>query len=119
MVVKSYGASLGTRVLSKKTARQMQEMMSTVTRFGTGRTAYVEGMGSAGKTGSAETGRRNAAGQGISHAWFAGYGPLINPKYAIVVFVEDGMSGGDVAAPIFGEILSSIYESMSKKTPPL
>ena len=118
MVVKSYGASLGTRVLSKKTARQMREMMTTVTRFGTGQTAYVEGMGSAGKTGSAETGRRNAAGQGISHAWFAGYGPLENPQYAIVVFVEDGMSGGDVAAPIFGEILSGIYESMSKKTPP-
>ena len=118
MVVKSYGASLGTRVLSKKTAKQMQEMMTTVTRFGTGQTAYVEGMGSAGKTGSAETGRRNAAGQGISHAWFAGYGPLENPQYAIVVFVEDGMSGGDVAAPIFGEILSGIYESMSKKTPP-
>ncbi|MBP2625537.1 MAG: penicillin-binding protein transpeptidase [Firmicutes bacterium] len=117
-VVKSYGASSGTRVLSKKTARQMQEMMTAVTRFGTGQTAYVEGMGSAGKTGSAETGRMNGAGQGISHAWFAGYGPLKNPQYAIVVFVEDGMSGGDVAAPIFGEILSGIYESIPKNAPP-
>lgn len=118
VVVKSYGASSGTRVLSKKTAKQLQEMMTAVTRFGTGQTAYVEGMGSAGKTGSAETGRMNGAGQGISHAWFAGYGPLKNPQYAIVVFIEDGMSGGDAAAPIFGEILSGIYESISKNTPP-
>jgi len=117
-VVKNYRASSGTRILSKKTARQMQEMMTAVTRFGTGQTAYVEGMGSAGKTGSAETGRTNSKGQGISHAWFAGYGPLKNPQYAIVVFVEDGMSGGDVAAPIFGEILSGIYESISQNTPP-
>lgn len=118
IVVKNYGASSGTRVLSKKTARQMQEMMTAVTRLGTGQSAYVEGMGSAGKTGSAETGRKNVVGQGISHAWFAGYGPLNNPQYAIAVFVEDGMSGGDVAAPIFGEILSGIYESISKKTSP-
>jgi len=117
-VIKSYGTSSGTRVLSKKTARQIQEMMTAVTRVGTGQTAFVEGLGSAGKTGSAETGRRNAAGQGISHAWFAGYGPLKNPQYAIVVFVEDGMSGSDIAAPIFGEILKAIYESMSKNTPP-
>ena len=114
VVVKTYGSSSSTRVLSIKTARQMQEMMTAVTRVGTGQTAYVEGLGSAGKTGSAETGRINEAGQGISHAWFAGYGPLVNPQYAIVVFVEDGMSGGDVAAPIFREILSGIYEGNAK-----
>lgn len=110
VVVKSYTVSPGMRVLSKKTAKQLQDMMSAVTEYGTGQTGYVDGFGSAGKTGSAETGRRNAEGQGISHAWFAGYGPLQNPQYAIVVFVEDGMSGGDVAAPIFGEILKGILE---------
>lgn len=109
IVIKNYAIpSSGTRVLSRKTARQLQEMMSAVTDFGTGQTGYVAGFGSAGKTGSAETGRRNIVGQGINHAWFAGYGPLQNPQYAIVVFVEDGMSGGDVAAPIFSEILKEI-----------
>lgn len=108
VVVKSYSASPGTRVLSKKTAGQLQEMMAAVTRYGTGQVAYVEAGGSAGKTGSAETGRLNGAGQGINHAWFAGYGPLVNPQYAIVVFVEDGMSGGDIAAPLFADILSRL-----------
>lgn len=110
VVIKSYAAPLGMRVLSKKTARQLQDMMVAVTEFGTGQTGYVDGFGSAGKTGSAETGRQNLAGEGISHAWFAGYGPLGNPQYAIVVFVEDGMSGGDIAAPIFAEILRGILE---------
>lgn len=110
VVVKRHIEAPGIRVLSKKTAKQMQEMMVAVTRFGTGQTAYVEGFGSAGKTGSAETGRLNVDGKGINHAWFAGYGPLKNPQYAIVVFVEEGMSGSDIAAPIFGEILRGILE---------
>lgn len=110
VVVKKNVPSPGTRVLTKKTANQIQKMMLAVTRVGTGQAAYVEGGGAAGKTGSAETGRMTAKGQGISHAWFAGYGPLKNPQYAVVVFVEDGMSGGDIAAPIFGEILRGILE---------
>ncbi len=110
VVIKRYTQPPGVRVLSKKTVGQLQEMMIAVTRFGTGQTAYVEGVGSAGKTGSAETGRLTSEKKGISHAWFAGYGPIKNPQYAIAVFVEDGMSGGDVAAPIFGEILKTILE---------
>lgn len=108
VVIKNYIPSNGIRVLSKKTADQMKEMMTAVTRFGTGQAAYVEGVGAAGKTGTAETGRFNSTGQSINHAWFAGYAPLKHPQYAIVVFVEEGMSGGDVAAPIFSEIVRDI-----------
>jgi penicillin-binding protein 2 len=107
-IVKSFASSRGSRVLSRQTASQLREMMVAVTRFGTGQAAYVAGPGSAGKTGSAETGRRDAAGKSISHAWFAGYAPLDNPRYVVVVFVEDGMSGGDVAAPIFQAIVNGI-----------
>jgi cell division protein FtsI/penicillin-binding protein 2 len=110
VVVKNYVATSGQRVLTQRTAKQMQEMMGAVTRFGTGQAAYVETIGSAGKTGSAETGRTNESGKSINHAWFAGYAPLKNPQYAIVVFIEEGMSGGDVAAPIFSEIMSAIID---------
>lgn len=110
VVVKKYTPRPGVRVLTTKTAGQLQEMMGAVTKFGTGQTAYLEDSGSAGKTGSAETGKVTREGKGISHAWFAGYGPLKNPQYVISVFVEEGMSGGDVAAPIFGEILKAILE---------
>ncbi len=107
-VVKSFPASRGHRVLSRQTASQLREMMKAVTRIGTGQAAYVDGFGSAGKTGTAETGRSGPAGRSVNHAWFAGYAPLDNPQYVMVVFVEDGMSGGDVAAPIFREITTRI-----------
>ena len=42
-----------------------------------------------GKTGSAETGQV-IDGEKVVHAWFAGYFPKTNPKYSIVVFIEDG-----------------------------
>lgn len=110
VVIKNYHVSRGIRVLSRQTAIQMREMMAGVTRYGTGQAAYVDGVGSAGKTGSAETGRQNTEGKGINHAWFAGYAPLDQPQFAIVVFIEDGMSGGDVAAPIFREIMEEILK---------
>lgn len=107
-VVKNFPASRGHRVLSKKTAGQLRDMMLAVTRYGTGQAAYVDDAGAAGKTGTAETGRTGAGGKSLNHAWFAGYAPLDNPQYVVVVFVEDGMSGGDVAAPIFRDIITRI-----------
>lgn len=92
------------RVLSPDTCRQVAFMLEAVTRWGTGTAAWVEDVGSCGKTGSAETGRLGEAGQPICHAWFAGFTPLTHPRLVIVVFIEEGMSGGKAAAPVFAEI---------------
>ena len=40
-----------------------------------------------------------------NHAWFMGYAPADNPRYAVAVIVEHGSSGSGVAAPIAGKIL--------------
>ncbi|WP_371369476.1 Stage V sporulation protein D [Sporomusa rhizae] len=109
--VKEFQTRPSVRVMSRQTAEKLRTMMTAVTQYGTGQAAYVEGFGSAGKTGSAETGRTNTVGKGINHAWFVGYTPLEHPKYVIVVFVEEGMSGGNVAAPIFREIAASILKN--------
>ncbi|MDF2502480.1 MAG: Peptidoglycan glycosyltransferase [Anaerosporomusa subterranea] len=95
------------QVMSAPVAAQMREMMKAVTEYGTGAAAQVEKLGSAGKTGSAETGRLSQ-GKSINHAWFAGFAPAANPKFAAVVFIEEGMSGGDIAAPLFREIMERI-----------
>ena len=55
--IRTFPLSQGTRVISQSTALKMREMMVAVTRYGTGHEAYVKGYGSAGKTGTAETGR--------------------------------------------------------------
>lgn len=109
-VVKEYHSIAGERLFSSKNASFLRQMMAGVTERGTGRAAFTEVGGSAGKTGSAETGRVDKAGKGINHAWFAGYAPLERPQYAVVVFVEEGMSGGDVAAPIFRKIIEILQD---------
>lgn len=47
----------------------------------------------AGKTGSAESFGRAPT------SWFASYGPVAEPEYVVVVVVEQGGIGGEVAAP--------------------
>ncbi|CAO5677405.1 MAG: Peptidoglycan D,D-transpeptidase MrdA [Holosporales bacterium] len=44
------------------------------------------------------------------HAFFVGYGPVENPRYATCVFVEHGGSGGKVAAPIARDVLLATEE---------
>lgn len=92
------------RVLSEDTCHQLVFMLETVTRWGTGTAAWVAEGGSCGKTGSAETGKVDGTGSPLAHAWFAGFAPLSEPRLVIVVFVEEGMSGGKTAAPVFARI---------------
>jgi len=40
-----------------------------------------------------------------NHAWFMGFAPVDNPRYAVAVIVEHGSSGSGVAAPIASKIL--------------
>lgn len=98
------------RVISRDTANKLMEMMSATVNIGTGYRADIGGYGgSAGKTGSAETGMFED-GKMIIHAWFTGFFPYVEPRYAMCVFVEDGTGGGTSAAPVFAEIASRIME---------
>ena len=61
-------------------------MLMTV-ESGTGELANIKGYGgSAGKTGSAETGWIKDD-RAILHAWFSGYFPTNAPRYALCVFI--------------------------------
>ena len=104
--VRNVRINAGERVISKNSADSIKQLMEEVTSSGTGtRAGLSQYGGAAGKTGSAETGRK-----GIVHAWFAGYFPQRTPKYSIAVFVENGQNGGKVAAPIFEEIAEEIMK---------
>ena len=99
-----YSAS---QVLSKETASLVRQLMVGVINDGSGRTAKPFAGGAGGKTSSAQTGQF-VDGVEIVHAWFAGFYPAEQPRYAIVVFVEGGESGEKVAAPIFKQIADGI-----------
>ncbi len=55
-----------------------------------------------GKTGTAQFKRD---GEPDNHAWFVGFAPYVQPKFAVCVFVQGGKSGGSVAAPIMRQIV--------------
>lgn len=78
---------------------------------GTGRRAYVAGFPAAGKTGTAQ------AGDGVSHAWFCGYAPAAHPTVAVVVFVEHGGTGGEVAAGLAGQLFDALAVQPPPNTP--
>jgi penicillin-binding protein 2 len=94
------------QVISPEVARQMKKLLEAVVKEGVGRQAYLSGYGSAGKTGSAQTGEKTP----VVHAWFSGYAPRPKPKYVVTVLVEEGKSGGETAAPVFKEIMTALLK---------
>lgn len=75
-----------------------------------------------GKTGSAQTERKDANGKDITHAWFVGFAPFDEPEIAIVVMIENGQHGSNAAVPArdiiaeyFGMNANKVTEDMSAK----
>lgn len=80
----------------------LRDGLDGVNTDGTGAAAFagfdLDAYPVAGKTGSAESFGQRAT------AWYASYGPLPEPRYAVAVVVEQGGIGGTVAAPAAREI---------------
>ena len=71
---------------------------------GTGIACRMNDVLVAGKTGTAQN------PHGDDHAWFIGFAPFYNPKVAICVFVENGGTGGGIAAPLARKLLEKYFE---------
>jgi penicillin-binding protein 2 len=91
--------------ISKETFRLIKQGMFRVCQGeqGTGRAASYRDITVAGKTGTAQN------PHGEDHAWFIGYAPADNPRIAFCVLIENGGSGGKVAAPIAREIIKNYF----------
>ena len=97
------------RAMTTETAAILRRLMKEVVDDGTGTAANVAGLDVAGKTGTAETGT-----QGRNDAWFIGFAPAEAPRYAFAVIVEDTEgTGGDVAAPVFSEVVQQTLRIMN------
>jgi len=101
----------GEQVLDPVVAKQAVDMLEAVVMNGSGKKAKVVGYHTAGKTGTAR--KLSAQGRYLedSHiAVFAGVVPASNPRFAIVVMIDDPKHGlyygGQVAAPLFAKIAS-------------
>lgn len=95
------------QAVSQVTARKIQELMTSVVSQGTGKSAALDEIAVAGKTGTSQTGMYVQEGEEnkeILNAWFGGFFPADHPRLVIVVMVENGKTGGQSAAPVFKEI---------------
>lgn len=86
-----------------------QALWSVVNEGGTGAAARIPGLDVAGKTGTAQTIANSKASRGEDHAWFAAFAPAREPEVVVVVLIERGGKGGEVAAPIARKILNAIF----------
>lgn len=75
---------------------------------GTARNAQIAGLTYAGKTGTAEYGPKE---EGAKHAWMIAFAPYDQPRYAIALIVDDGISGGQTAGPKVRRIFERIFSN--------
>lgn len=98
------------QAISQQTAAALRRMMVSTVENGSGTAAKPDFGSAGGKTASAQTGAYGEDGREIVHAWFSGFYPAQQPRYAIVVLNENGNSGGAVAAPVFRGVANAIHE---------
>ena len=101
-------AALG---ISPEVLKLIQQGVQEVTKSGTGKRASSYGVKVAGKTGTAQN------SHGDDHAWFVGYAPADNPKYAVVAIAEAGKGGASVAGPIVGKMLNFLINGVKYPEP--
>jgi penicillin-binding protein 2 len=74
---------------------------------GTGRLAQVPGVDMAGKTGTAEYGRK---GEGHKITWMIAFAPYERPRYAVCLMIEEGVTGGTTAAPKVKQLITGLFK---------
>ncbi|EOD00120.1 peptidoglycan D,D-transpeptidase FtsI family protein [Caldisalinibacter kiritimatiensis] len=105
-MVKKYRSNEEKIVIQPKYNNILMEYMEDVIEKGTAKNISLDDIGGGGgKTGSAQA---ILNGNETIHAWFSGYFPKEKPKYVITVLIEEGISGGKCAAPIFEKIARGI-----------
>ena len=80
--------------VDKKYFASIKDGMHRVMEFGTGRWYPIEGVETAGKTGTAQN------SHGKDHAIFIGFAPVENPQIAVAVIVENAGFGATWACPV-------------------
>ena len=99
------------RVLSSETASAVRAMMEEVVRpGGSGTRAAIAGYRVAGKTGTSWKAAPGGYSEDKYFSIFAGLAPASQPRLATVVVIDEPTGdlyyGGDVAAPVFGEVMA-------------
>ena len=106
------------RVINEDTAKALLSMLEKVVEDGTSKKAAVNGYRIGGKSGTAwKTSGAGGYSTDRYRSIFAGIAPIDDPRLVVVVFIEEPTGefyyGGDVAAPVFSEIISQSLQLLS------
>ena len=119
-ILKVDGKPAATRVMPEQVAKTLQGMMKEVIEDSRGvYRARVPGYHVAGKSGTARKATIGSRGytENAYRSLFAGFGPLSDPRYAIVVVIDEpskaGYFGGLVSAPVFSKVMSGTLRLMN------
>ena len=111
----------GVRILSEENSKKIREMLRYVVLSGTGKGADVAGYEVGGKTGTAEKVVGGKYDKKTVRATFVSIFPSSNPKYAMLVMLDEpkaeagirGRTAGANAAPITKRILEKIAPQLN------
>lgn len=102
-------------VVSQQTSAAMAAMGQVVVQHGTGYKAYTPGYEIAGKTGTAQIPNPNGSGYlaGVNIGSFIGYAPATNPKFLVMVRINEptnGVDAEDTTVPVFAALVRWLFQ---------
>ena len=113
IVAEKIQPQLKNRVISEKASKMLNEMLEQVVSEGSGKQAYIEGYGVAGKTGTAQKYENGIIASGKYVSSFVGYFPASSPKYLALVIIDEPVGqyyGSTVAAPYAKQVFQGIID---------
>ncbi len=116
-ILKTDAVVPGKQVVSRKNAQKLLAMLESVTqKGGSAKAAAVAGYRVGAKTGTAKV--AVAGGYGDEYIGYtAGLAPISSPRLALVVLINepqgDKYYGGQVAAPVFSEVMKSALQLLN------
>ena len=102
-----YNIGSPTVAMKETTAEILKECLKEVVEEGTGTSAKPLNASAAGKTATAQTGKKQN-GKEICSTWFCGFFPFESPKYTVIVFCENSQKQTKSCAEIFAQIADKI-----------
>jgi cell division protein FtsI (penicillin-binding protein 3) len=110
-MLRQAGPGPGTRVFKPETVKQLLVMLQMVASpGGTAPKARTMGYSVGGKSGTAYKAEGHGYSQNKYRPWFVGLAPISHPRIVCAVMIDEPGAGlhygGDVAAPVFSQVVS-------------
>ena len=114
----------GPQIISPSTIADVRDLLRLVVVHGTGRTANAPGYDVGGKTGTAEKNTNGIYKKDAKVASFVSVFPVTNPRYAILVMVDEPKgdkstygfaTGGWISAPVVGRVVQRMAPLLAMK----